>query len=429
MVGTASEIPPLEVLFARLGLALVLGFLIGLERERDKPLIFAGMRTFALISLLGALLSFVSEFFAGYWLFIVGFLSVASFALVSHIKGFESGHIGVTTEVAFLLAFLLGAMVYWDMLTLAAAVTVGVVLVLNFKPNLQEFVTHVDRQDIWAGLEFAIVSVIVLPILPDRTFGPLDVLNPHEIWLMVVFIAGINLVGYILSQMYGATRSIGLTGVLGGMISSTAVTFEFARRSRDDEERKFARLFALAIVIASTGMFFRVLILAFVLNPSLGVALLLPMLIGAAVSALGVGYLWWRVYRRPSEEEEELPEGRERRSPFALKPALQFGLIFAVVLLLSRAAQVTFGDAGVYLSSVIGGIAGMDAVTLSMAKLSGGSLSEVVAVRAVTLGAAANMLFKGGIAVVLGEEPVRRFVLPLFAGTAVISLVAAFVLL
>lgn len=420
--------PQLETLFARFGLALVLGFLIGIERERDKPLIFAGMRTFALISLLGALLAFISEFFVGYWLFIVGFLAVAAFALVSHIQGFEAGHIGITTEVAFLAAFVLGAMVYWDMLTLAAAVTVGVVLVLNFKPNLQEFLTHVDRQDIWAGLEFAIVSVIVLPILPDRTYGPLDVLNPREIWLMVVFVAGINLAGYVLSQMYGAQRSIGLTGILGGMISSTAVTYEFARRSSHGEETHFAQLFALAILIASTGMFFRVLALAFVLNTSLGVALLLPMLVGAFVSALGVTYMWWRVYRR-NGEQEKLPETRDRRSPFALRPALQFGVIFAVVLWLSRAAEVSFGDAGAYISSVIGGVAGMDAVTLSMAKLSGSSLAEGTAVRAVTLGAAANMLFKGGIATLLGAGTVRRMVLPLFAATAVVSVIVAFVLI
>ncbi len=405
---------------------MVLGFLIGLERERDKPVIFAGMRTFALISLLGALLSFVSEYVVGYWLFIIGFFAVAAFALISYIKGFDTGHFGITTEVAFLLAFVLGAMVYWDLLTLAAAVTVGVVLVLNFKPNLQAFLTHVDREDIWAGLEFAVVSVIVLPILPDRTYGPLDVLNPREIWLMVVLVAGINLAGYILSQMFGAQRSIGLTGVLGGMISSTAVTYEFAHRSNKDEESQFSRLFALAIAVASTGMFFRVLVLAFVLNRELGVALLGPMLVGAAVSGLGVAWLWWRFFRR---DQATLPPGRERRSPFALRPALTFGVIFAVVLWLSRAAEVALGDAGAYISSVIGGVAGMDAVTLSMAKLSGSSLAQETAVRAVTLGAAANTLFKGGIAVVIGSGAVRRLVMPLFAATAALSLVVAFVLL
>lgn len=424
-----AALPQIETLFARFGLALVLGFLIGLERERDKPLIFAGMRTFALISLLGALLAFLSQFLVDDWIFIVGFLSVASFALVSHIQGFEAGHIGITTEVAFLLAFVLGALVYWDMLTLAAAVTVGVVLVLNFKPNLQEFLTHVDRQDIWAGLEFAIVTVIVLPILPDRTYGPLDVLNPREIWLMVVFVAGINLAGYILSQMYSAGRSIGLTAILGGMVSSTAVTFEFSRRSRTEDEEHFARLFALAIAIASTGMFLRALGLAFVLNSSLAVGLLPPMLIGMAASAAGVGFIAWRISRGNGEHDDELmPEIRDRRSPFALRPALQFGVIFAVVLWLSRAAQVSLGDAGAYLSSIIGGAAGMDAVTLSMAKLSGASIAQETAVRAVTLGAAANMVFKGVIALILGSGAVKRLILPIFTLTAVISVIVAFLM-
>jgi uncharacterized membrane protein (DUF4010 family) len=417
--------PELEALFARFGLALVLGFLIGLERERDKPLVFAGMRTFALISLLGAAAAFISESFTGPWLFVAGFAAMAAFATVSHMQGFEAGQIGITTEVALLLCYLLGAMVYWDQLTLAAAATVGIVLVLNFKPDLQEFLTHVDRQDIWAGLEFAIVTVIVLPVLPNRTYGPLNVLNPREIWLMVVFVTGINLAGYILSQVYSARRSIGLTGLLGGMVSSTAVTFEFARRSAGEGERGFHVLFALAIAIASTGMFFRAVVLAAVINPSLGLALIPTMAVGAVVSALGV-YLLWR--RTGVQEDMEAPPGRDRRSPFALWPAIQFGIVFAAVLWVSRALQVTLGNAGVYISSVAGGVAGMDAVTLSMAKLSGADLAQPIAVRAVALGAASNMLFKGGIAAVLGSAELRKVLLPVFTLTAAIVAVAAFLL-
>lgn len=418
--------PPLEVLFARFGLALVLGFLIGMERERDKPLVFAGMRTFALISLLGAVLAFVSESFTGPWLFVAGFAAMAAFATVSHMQGFEAGHIGITTEVALLLCYVLGAMVYWDQLTLAAAATVGIVLVLNFKPNLQEFLTHVDRQDIWAGLEFAIVTVIVLPVLPNRTYGPLDVLNPREIWLMVVFVTGINLAGYILSQVYSARRSIGLTGVLGGMISSTAVTFEFARRSAAEDERGYHVLFALAIAIASTGMFFRAVVLAAAINPQLGLALIPTMAVGALVSALGVYLLWRRTQQQG--EELEAPASRDRRSPFALWPAIQFGIIFAAVLWISKGLQVTLGDAGVYISSVAGGVAGMDAVTLSMSKLAGASLSQAVAVRAIALGAAANMVFKGAIAAILGNAELRNVLLPMFTLTAAIVVAVAFLL-
>lgn len=419
--------PSLEVLFGRFGLALVLGFLIGLERERDKPMIFAGMRTFALISLLGAVLAFASEQFVGYWLFVIGFLTVAAFALVSHIRGFDMGHFGITTEVAFLLAFVLGALVYWGLLSLAAAGTVAVVLVLNFKPNLQEFLKHVDRQDIWAGIEFAVVWVIVLPILPNRTYGPLDVLNPREIWLMVVLVAGINLAGYVLSQVYGTQRSIGLTGILGGMISSTAVTFELARRSSSEQERRYASLFALAIAIASGGMFLRALVLAFVLNPTLGTRLILPMLVGVLVALAGILWIWLRA-RREHSDSSDGPRGKDRRSPFALRPALQFGAIFAIVLLLSKAAQVYLGDTGAYLSSLLGGIAGMDAVTLSMAKLAGNSVPDVVAVRSVTIGAGANMLFKGIFGFVLGSGAVRRQVLPLFVLTAGASVATAFLL-
>lgn len=176
-------------------------------------------------------------------------------------------------------------------------------------------------------------------------------------------------------------------------------------------------------------MFLRALGLAFVLNSSLAVGLLPPMLVGMAASAAGVGFIAWRISRGNGEHDDELmPEIRDRRSPFALRPALQFGVIFAVVLWLSRAAQVSLGDAGAYLSSIIGGAAGMDAVTLSMAKLSGTSIAQETAVRAVTLGAAANMVFKGVIALILGSGAVKRLILPIFTLTAVISVIVAFLM-
>ncbi len=418
--------PPLGTLFARFGLALFLGFLIGLERERDKPLIFAGMRTFALISLLGAVLAFVAEQFVGQWMFVAGFVAVAAFALLSHFQGLETGHVGTTTEVAFLIAFLLGALVYWDLLILAAAVTVAVVLVLSFKPNLQSFAANIDRQDIWAGLEFAVVWVIVLPLLPNRTYGPLDVLNPYQIWLMVVLVAGLNLFGYILSQVYGRGRSIGLTGALGGLVSSTGVTFQFARRSKTKQEQQDAPLFAFAITIASIGMYLRAQALVFVINRSLGVSILPPMLTGALILALGALWLWRQINRADTSQQE--PTGKAARSPFALGPALQFGAIFAVVLLASKAAQVYLGEAGTYLSSLAGGLVGLDAVILSMAQLADSAIPPSVASHGVVLGTAANMLFKGVITLLLGSQSIRRYIMPLFAIAAIASAGVAFLL-
>lgn len=422
----SPDMPSLDILFLRFGLALFLGFLIGLEREREKEMIFAGMRTFALISLLGATLAFASEQFTDPWMMVVGFLVISTFALTSHVRNFSTmGHVGITTEVAFLLAFLLGALVYWDMLLLAAAMTAVVVMVLTFKPNLQVFLTHVEREDIWAGLEFAVVSVVVLPVVPNQPYGPLDVLNPREIWLTVVIVAGLNLAAYVLAQVYGLKRGIGMTGILGGLISSTAVTFDFARRSQDENQRPFASLFALAIAIASAGMFLRVWFLTMLTNISLGVALLPSMLAGCAIAMLGVGLLWWQTRKQAEPGPDDVPS-RKARSPFALRPALQFGLVFAIVLWVSKAAQVYLDDAGVYLSGLLGGFGGLDAVTLSMARLSRTAIAETVAVRGIALGAAANMLFKGGIATLLGTGEVRRAILPLFILAAAASVAVAF---
>lgn len=423
----SPEMPTLDFLFVRFGLALLLGFFIGLEREREKTEIFAGMRTFALISLLGATLAFASQQFTGDWLMVVGFLIVSTFALTSHIRNFSvGGHVGITTEVAFLLAFMIGALVYWDALLLAGAMTAVVVMVLTFKPNLQDFLTHVEREDIWAGLEFAVVSVVVLPVLPNQPYGPLEVLNPREIWLTVVIVAGLNLAAYVLSQVYGMKQGIGMTGILGGLISSTAVTFEFSRRSQKEAQRPFARLFALAIAIASAGMFLRVWVLTMLINGPLGIALLPTMVAGCAVAMLGVGWLYWQTRRQPMPGPDEEPS-RKARSPFALRPAIQFGLVFAIVLWVSKAAQVYLNDAGVYLSGLLSGIGGLDAVALSMARLSRAAvISETVAVRSIALGIGANMVFKGGIATLLGAGEIRRTILPLFVVTAVVSVAIAF---
>lgn len=417
--------PPMSALFARFGLAILLGFLIGLERERDNPDRFAGMRTFSLISLTGATLALVSEQFANIWLFVAGFVVVAAYSLASYILNFPSGRTGITTEIVFVLALLLGALAYWDQQTLAAAVTIVVIFVLSFKPTLQRFLKNVDRQDIVAGLQFAIVWVVVLPLLPNRTYDPFDALNPREIWIMVVLVTALNLLGYVLSQVVGVQKSIRLSGVLGGVISSTATTFNFARRSRNDEEKEHHQAFALAIAIASTGMFIRLLILIAIFNVALSVALVPPLLIGAVVLGLADLVMWRSI---GDENSEGRINRKETRSPFALRPALQFGVLFAVILLVSAVAQEFLGDVGVYLSSIVGGVAGMDAVALSMAKLSGGPVSQSVAVRSVALGVASNMVFKGAIAMSTGWGSVRRAILPMFVAAGLTSAGAAFIL-
>jgi uncharacterized membrane protein (DUF4010 family) len=419
--------PPLEILFARFGLSLFLGFLIGLERERDNPDRFAGMRTFAIISLTGATLAFVSEQFAGVWLFIAGFVVVGGYSLASFVLSFPTGRTGITTEIVFVLTLLLGGLAYWDQWALASAITITVIALLSFKPTFRELLRHVARQDIWAGLEFAIVWVVILPVLPNRTYDPFNAVNPRQVWVMVVLVAGLNLAGYVLSKVLSVQGSIRLMGVVGGLVSSTATTFGFARRSSSEEEQGRHQAFALAIAIASTGMFIRTLILIAILNYSLSLALLPPLLLGAGVLGLADLVMWRRTNDKKEKKNKNIQQG-ESSSPFALRPALQFGVLFAVVLFVAAAAQALLGDIGVYLSSAVGGVAGLDAIVLTVAKLSGSAISQSTAVRSVALGTASNMVFKGIVASVLGQGAVKRHILPLFIAAAVVCTAAAFLL-
>jgi uncharacterized membrane protein (DUF4010 family) len=419
--------PPLEILFARFGLSLFLGFLIGLERERDNPDRFAGMRTFAIISLTGATLAFVSEQFAGVWLFIAGFVVVGGYSLASFVLSFPTGRTGITTEIVFVLTLLLGGLAYWDQWALASAITIAVIALLSFKPTFRELLRHVARQDIWAGLEFAIVWVVILPVLPNRTYDPFNAVNPRQVWVMVVLVAGLNLAGYVLSKVLSVQGSIRLMGVVGGLVSSTATTFGFARRSSSEEEQGRHQAFALAIAIASTGMFIRTLILIAILNYSLSLALLPPLLLGAGVLGLADLVMWRRTNDKKEKKNKNIQQG-ESSSPFALRPALQFGVLFAVVLFVAAAAQALLGDIGVYLSSAVGGVAGLDAIALTVAKLSGSAISQSTAVRSVALGTASNMVFKGIVASVLGQGAVKQHILPLFIAAAVVCTAAAFLL-
>jgi uncharacterized membrane protein (DUF4010 family) len=317
--------------------------------------------------------------------------------------------LGLTTEVATFLTFTTGALCYWDYLPLAAALGVITTVLLSFKPEMHAFARRVTQEDMYATLEFAVITVVVLPVLPNQDFGPppLDVFNPHEIWLIVILISGISFLGYILSKLLGSRQGIRLTGVLGGIISSTPVTFSFSRRSQ--EEEGLEKPFALAITVAWAITYLRVLVEVATLNRSLLEVLWPPMVAAAGVGLLYGGYLF---LSQPTEEKGQIPFS----NPFELQTALKFGLLYTVVLVISKVATTYGGDIGIYLSSFISGLPDADAVTLSMAQLTGtmegASLSEVVGARAIVIGVMANTIAKGGIVLTLGSRKLRRVILP-----------------
>jgi uncharacterized membrane protein (DUF4010 family) len=416
-------------LFYRFGVALVIGFLIGLQREYaygdPEHEMFAGMRTFSLMSLVGCTAALLADEAGSAWpLAVVIFLVGAWLGTGFFIHAWRD-EAGLTTEAAALLTVLVGALCYWDYLELAAATGVATTVLLSLKLEMQQFVRHITREDVYATLKFAVISAIILPVLPNQTYGspPIDALNPHRVWLMVVFISGINFLGYVLVKTLGSRYGIGLTGVLGGLASSTAVTLSFTQRSR--ERPDLARAFALAITIAWTVMFPRVLVEVAALNTDLLQMMWAPMLASGFVGLAYCTFLYFSLQTKGSEDVEFV-------NPFKLGPAIKFGMIYAVILVLSRAAQIYLGNTGVYISSVVAGLTDVDAVTLSLAELSsisgGGSLDVVTASRAITLAAMANTIVKGGFVISVGSPTLRRAVVPALAIILVVGILVAFLI-
>ncbi|MFP4228778.1 MAG: MgtC/SapB family protein [Salinivenus sp.] len=402
-------------LFYRFGVALVLGFFMGLQREyahrkrsasEDEELL-AGARTFPLIALLGAAAAFGSAEVDSAWPLVSIVLAVTVLLGVGHFHQAQERDMGLTTEIAALIALFTGALCFWGYLRLAAALGVGTAVLLSLKVQTHTLARRIDQEDIYATLKFAVITVIVLPLLPREGYGPppFDVLVPYNVWLMVVLISGISFLGYVLIKAVGPRRGVGLTGLLGGLASSTAVTLSIAERSRDAEG--LDRPLAMAALLAWTIMYARVIVEVGAVHPPLLQTVWAPVL---GISAVSLGYC---VYLYSAPPPQEADEPKTVNNPFRLGPALTFGVLYAVILVVSNGAQQYFGDTGVYVSSLVAGLADVDAITLSMARLNeSGDLTSTTATRAIVIAAAANTILKGAILVLAGQRTLRRAVLP-----------------
>ncbi len=412
-------------LFYRFGVALVIGILIGMEREYAKPndeKMFAGVRTFALLALVGctgALLVDITETSLAF----LGVLAIiGALITVSYFVSAWRGEMGLTTEIAGLFTVILGALCYWDYLELAAALAVVMTVLLSLKVELESFADRMSRDDILAALKFAVITIIILPLLPREPLGPppFDVLIPYNIWLMVVLISGINFLGYILVKLVGPRQGIGLTGLLGGLVSSTAVTLSFSERSQ--REINLAKPFALAIIFAWTVMFGRVLVEVAVINLELLKILWIPI---TAAAIAGLLYSYWLYRKQKFDETGEVAVS----NPFELWAAIKFGLLYAAVLLVSRTAQLYFGDTGIYVSAILSGLVDVDAITLSMAQLSKhGEVALETAELAIVLAAMSNTVVKGGIVLVSGTMALRKAILPGFLLILVVGIGLALII-
>ena len=414
-------------IFLRFGAALLIGVLIGMQREYAYSTnkaggLFAGARTFALMSLFGALAALLSDIFLTPWVFIAMIVLLGVMVIVAYfITATERDEIGLTTEVAALITMLIGGICYLHSVEVAAALGVVTTVLLAVKWELRQFVKVITQEDVFATLQFAVITAIILPVLPNRTFGPppLDVLNPYQIWKMVVFISGINFLGYILVKVVGPKKGIGISGLLGGLASSTATTLSFSQRSQTQDG--LDKPFAVAIIAGWVIMFLRVIVEVAVVNNQL-----LPY-IWPAMAAMGFSGLLYALYLYFSQtavDDEEL----NLSNPFELGPAIKFGLLYALILLVTKAAEVYIGEKGLYLTSFLAGLADVDAITLSIADLTraGQGVALSTGKIAVILAAISNTAAKGVLVFSLGSRSLRRYIWPVMIIMLTIGLVFVF---
>ena len=390
----------------QLAVALALGLLVGLQRERTEPSV-AGVRTFPLITLFGAVCAQLAQTFGG-WVVAAGLMALAGIMVAANLAKLKKGDIdpGTTTEVATVLLFATGALAVID---LGAAVIVGgvVVLLLHLKPQMHHFVEAIGDRDVRAIMQFALISLVILPVLPNRAFGPYQVLNPFKIWLMVVLIVGISLCGYVAFKLLSARAGTLVGGVFGGLVSSTATTVSFARTSAGSGES--AALFATIIFVASTVVFARVLALIAAAAAPAFAALAPPLAAMLGIMCLLAGGLYFFTRRANMTPPE--PE-----NPAELKPALVFGAVYAAVLFLVAVARDHFGQAGLYTVAVLSGLSDMDAITLSTSQLvAAGQLDAGSGWHAILAASLSNIAFKAGVVAVLGSRALLWRVGALFA--------------
>jgi uncharacterized membrane protein (DUF4010 family) len=452
-------------MFQQLGIAVLLGLLVGLQREHAASGM-AGMRTFPLITVLGSVSALLADHFNESWILAAGLLAMVAITVVGHVfrereKGTgpicaqhppgRSGkldlspfpvsdpHPGTTTDVAMLLMYGVGALVVIGPIPVAIVIGGGVAVLLQFKPELHSIAQKLGDEDLRAIMQFVLITCIILPVLPNHNYSPLDllqfrqpavaqapgpfnVLNPFQTWLMVVLIVGLSLGGYIVYKFFGRSAGIFLGGILGGAISSTATTVSYARATRDAPLG--ACTAAVVIMVASTVMYLRVLLAASVVasqNVAFLKTLLLPVSVLMLLTLLPAMALWFRVRRQPMPMPEQ-------KNPTQLKSAIVFGLLYVAVLLALAVAQHHWNGQGLYTVAFFSGLTEMDAITLSTARM---SLSDPMVAsdgwRMIVVAAMANLVSKAGIAGLLGGWRLLLgitllFAIPMLGGAALLVL-------
>lgn len=391
-----------------LGIALGLGMLIGLQRQRTDNKM-AGVRTFTLISILGVISGFLTRDLDNPFILPAIGLSITALLVMANvikIKILHENDIGQTTEVAALLTFAIGAYLVLGSQVIGVIVGGAMAVLLYAKEQLHKFIENLEENDLSAIMTFAGISLIILPILPNQTYGPLDVLNPRNIWMMVTLIVGISVVGYFIYKFVGKNVSILSNGVLGGLISSTATTVSYARKTANS--KNLGPMAAFVITVASTIALARVMIEIGVVVPEKLPQLITPLAVEFIFMAVVCGALFYKINKHNKDEDNEMPEPK---NPAQFKSALIFSLLYGLILLVVAFTKEEFGNEGLYLVSVLSGLTDVDAITLSLSQLmKDGGLETNSGWRLILLASLSNLVFKGVMVATLGTKNLAKWI-------------------
>jgi uncharacterized membrane protein (DUF4010 family) len=390
--------------YITLATALAIGLLIGIERgwherESKEGERIAGIRTYGLIGLLGGVAALLGTDLAG-WVVAVVFLGLAVAWSVAYVMNFKrESDASITSIVAGLLTFGLSVLAGLGYTKEASAAAVATTILLGLKPELHKGIYHLQRRELKAGFKLLLISVVLLPILPNKGYGPWDALNPYHIWWMVVIIALISFVGYFSVKVIGAQKGLLFTGLFAGLSSSTAVTLHFSKLVRSNPQ--ISMLASVSVLVACATMFPRTLVVVTLFDQSLFVPLLVPMgVMGIIVYVISL--LYWRTGRKIADVTDN-SSASALKNPLDLSVAIRFGVLLSLIMLLSKGLQQYFGDAGLYVLSVLSGIADVDAISLSFARM---HFNEEVllntTITGIVLASATNSIVKGALAIGIG---------------------------
>lgn len=411
----------------RLLVATGIGFIIGLEREHSalekKEDKFAGIRTFIILSMLG-FVGACMHFLLGPWVFALVLFSVILLTSVSYYVIAVKGNIGGTSEVSGITVVLLGALSFLGYFEISLAITVIMVVLLSSKLKMQEVIGDITHNELYDFIRFVVIALLIFPFLPNETYGPYDVINPREIGWVVLLTSGLGLVGYVLMKFMGAGRGILLSGIMGGLVSSTMTTWVFSKKSKEAPE--VSAHCAVAILAASSIMIIRVGIWVIVFNKSL-FAGLAPAIGLVFAAAIGITLFFFFRSKKQSPVNADIPLGK----PLNIAGALFFGALYTGILFVVAYASEFFGEGGIYVTSAIAGLSDVDAITISVSKLAEQTISAASAQNAILIATLANTIVKFGISVSAGSKELRKYLaigygVIMLAGIAALSVLYFF---